>query len=589
MSRQSLVGLLGGVLLVTVAGCGIPGETEVRIEGPGPAAETGTSSGGRFAPPARTAADSREEFIDNFLAAAAGEPDGAYDRVSEFVLPEDRARLSQKEGSEVALTVVRLIEEPVIVPGPEEVQVTLTVQQVGQLTADGVLAPPEAAPATYDFGLRPFSPEGGDEIEWHVTDPPNVLLLSVDALQQYYKPWTIYFWSSDRLRLVPDQRYLARAVSDDRLVSEVVRWLVGGHSAWLKRAVSGLPDGTNLINNATRTDDRWEVNLDLAGADRARLHLLATQLVWSLPELTGQLELKIRNQSYLIIEDVGQHRQLNPLYRVEAIPQAFCIYEGAIHSLGPTAVPVAPVENERVLSAGISRSGQRILAALAVDAGGGRQRLAVEVGSAPLTSFSASQETFRTVSRPLWLRSAQPQRPIGLVVADGGLYRFDEEAKLEPVQLSLGGVAAVAAALDGHRLALVSGGELYLATVVHDGDTLAVGPPRRIHTSLTGLTAVDWYGENSLVVAGSKGGKRVLYEVGVDGARETKLHVTGAIVTHLAAYPGHPEAPYGTVMYEANDVAYQGFPIKRITPDQVRDLAPNDAQTSDPSAPLLLF
>lgn len=589
MSRQVLAGLLGGVLLVTAAGCGIPGETEVRIEGPGPAAETGASSGGRHEPPSRTAADRREEFVDNFLAAAAGEPGGAYDRVSEFVVPEDRARLPRKEGSEVALTVVRLLEEPVIVPGPEEIQVTLTVQQVGQLTADGVLAPPEATPATYEFGLRPFAPEGGDDVEWYVTNPPNVLLLSIEALQQYYTPWTIYFWSSDRLRLVPDQRYLARAVPEDRLVSEVVRWLVGGHSTWLKRAISGLPDGTNLINNATRTDDRWEVNLDMAGTDRTWLNLLATQLVWSLPELTGQLELKIRNQSQVIIKDVGEHRRLNPVYQVNPIAEPFCVYEGAIRSLGPTAEPVTTDANDKVLSAGISYSGQRILAALAVDAGDGRQRLAVEVGSAPLTSFTVSQETFQTVARPVWLRSAQPQRPVGLVVADGQLYRFDEAAKLEPVQLSLGGVTAVAGALDGHRLAIVSEGELYLAAVSHDGDTLAVGPPRRTHTSLSGLTAVDWYGENSLVVAGSKGGKRVLYEVGVDGSRETKLHVTGAIVTHLAAYPAHPEAPYGMVMYEANDVAYQGFPFKRITPDQVRDLTPNDAQTSDPSAPLLLF
>ncbi|WP_019870941.1 LpqB family beta-propeller domain-containing protein [Salinispora oceanensis] len=589
MSRQILGGLLGGVLLVTAAGCGIPSQTEVRSEGPGPAAETGTSSGGRSAPPSRTTADSREEFVDYFLAAAAGEPDGSYDRVSEFVVPEERARLPQKEGSEVALTVVRLVEEPVIVPGPEKIQVTLTVQQVGQLTADGVLGPPEATPETYEFGLSPFSPEGGDEVEWYVTDPPNVLLLSVEALQEYYKPWTIYFWSSDRLRLVPDQRYLARAVPEDRLVSEVVRWLVGGHSAWLKRAISGLPDGTKLINNATRTDDRWEVNLDMTGADRDRLRLLATQLVWSLPELTGQLELKIRNQSQLIIEEMGQHRRLNPVYQVESLPQPFCIYEGAIRSLGPAAVPVAPAANDKVFSAGISRSGQRTLAALTVDAGGGRQRLAVEVGSAPLTAFAESQETFRTMSRPLWLRSAQPQLPVGLVVADGQLYRFDEAAKLDLVQLSLESVTAVAAALDGHRLAIVSGGELYLAAVSHDGDTLAVGPPRRSPTSLTGLTAVDWYGENSLVLAGAKGGKRVLYEVGVDGARETNLHVTGAIVTHLTAYPAHPEAPYGTVMYEANEVAYQGFPMKRITPDQVRDIASTDAHASDPSAPLLLF
>ncbi|WP_019901852.1 LpqB family beta-propeller domain-containing protein [Salinispora arenicola] len=589
MSRRLLGCLFGGVVLATVAGCGIPGDTEVRIEGPGPAAEAGASSGGGVEPPPRKTAGSREEFVANFLSAAAGEPDGAYDRVRQFVVTEDRARLPQKEGSEVALTVVRLVDDPVIVPGPEEIRVTLKVQQVGQLTADGVLAPPEATPDTYDFGLRPISLEGGDETEWYVTDPPNMLLLSVDALNRYYTPRTIYFWSSDRLRLVPDQRYLARTVPDDRRVSEVVRWLVGGHSAWLKRAVSTLPDRTNLINNATRTDDRWEVNLDMAGADSARLELLATQLAWSLPELQGQLELKIRNQSQLVIDDVEQRRQKHPVYSIGA-PQPFCVYEGAVRSLGPTGVPVVPAENDTVVSAGLSRSGQRVLAALVVETDDGRRRLAVGAGADPLTSFRASPETYQAVSRPVWLRSADSRRPVGLVVADGRLLRFDEAANLDQVQLSVEGVTAVAAALDGHRIAVVSDGALYVAAVSHDGDALAVGPLRLMPTSLTGLTAVDWYGENSLVVAGSKAGKRVLYEVGVDGARETELRATGATVTHLAAYPANPES-YGSVMYEANGVAYRAFPFERINPDQVRGVEPTLTGTrpSAPSAPFLLF
>lgn len=59
-----------------------------------------------------------------------------------------------------------------------------------------------------------------------------------------------------------------------------------------------LPDGTRLINNATGADGRWEVNLDMpVDADDRRVEEFVDQLAWSLPELDGQLELRIHNQT----------------------------------------------------------------------------------------------------------------------------------------------------------------------------------------------------------------------------------------------------------------------------------------------------
>ena len=144
MRRRLLAGLLGGALLLGgVAGCGIPENTEVRVDGPGPAAEGGSTSGSRGEPPGRSAGGTdAEQFVENFLSAAAGEPDRAYQRVQQFIAPADRDRLQDKQGSEVALTVVRLREEPVTVDTPDRTKVTLKVQQVGLLRADGTLAPP---------------------------------------------------------------------------------------------------------------------------------------------------------------------------------------------------------------------------------------------------------------------------------------------------------------------------------------------------------------------------------------------------------------------------------------------------------------
>ncbi|MGN9779234.1 LpqB family beta-propeller domain-containing protein [Micromonospora sp. H33] len=592
---QALGGLLAALLLGT-AGCGIPENTEVSVEGSGPAAEAGATSGGRVEPPTRTASDSPEEFVLNFLSAAAGEPDGAYGRVRQFVDTADRPRLQEKQGSAVALTVVRLIGPPRIVTSPDQSRVTLRVQQVGQLRADGVLEPPEATAPSYEFGLRPTVQESGVETDWYVVDPPAVLLLSVEALARFYTPRPVYFWSSDRSRLVPDQRYLPLAVPKDRQVSEVVRWLTGGPSDWLRKGVSPLPDRTELINNATRTDDRWEVNLNMSGADRSQLDQLGTQLAWSLPELNGQLELKINNQSRLTIDDVAQRRQAYPAYSVDDAPRRFCVYEGAVHSLeypgepkGP--VPVAATANTNVVSAGFSRYERGILAALVVTSQNGRQHLSVGVGADPVTAFTRSQG-FGAMGRPVWLRSASSSAPAGLVVADRKLYRFDAQAKLSQVALGTAGdVTAVAASPDGHRLAMIVGGALYVLAVNHGTGVLDTGSPRRLYTSLTNLSAVDWSGENTLVVAGSAG-QPAIYEISVDGARETALQDTGAAVAHLSAYPANPAAQLsGKVMYEANGVAYRGVPFEQIHRDQVQDVTPPPAgvRAGNPTAPFFLY
>ncbi|SCL28258.1 Sporulation and spore germination [Micromonospora nigra] len=590
--------LLGGVLLVSLAaGCGIPGSTEVQVEQRGPAAETSWSLGRGSEPPARAASGSDAgEFVENFLAAAAGEPDRAYDRVKQFIAPADRNGLQEKQGSEVALSVVRLTDAPVIEPDIDSMQVTITVQQVGVLRANGTLATPVSTEPTYEFRLVSAGPPGQEDAGYYVADPPNVLLLSDEALDRYYQRETIYFWNSGRTRLVPDQRYLPLAVPAERRVSEVVRWLTAGPSDWLGFAAARLPDRTEMINNATGSDGRWEVNLDMPTADDQRLEQFATQLAWSLAALEGELEIKILNQSRMEI-DLARQRLANPVYALGDDPQRFCVYEGAVHPLafhdgigGP--VPVVEAVNQDALSAGMIRVGDEVLAALVVAGDDGKQRLRVGRGGAPPEAFQVS-EAYGAVGRPVWVRSTG-DRPHGLVVADRRLHRFDERGVMRPVQLTVAGdVTAVAAALDGHRVALVVGGRLYVAAVTAEGGVPVVGPTRPLVTSLVSPTAVDWLGENRLVVAGSAG-RPAIYEISVDGALETALRQdVGTPVTHLASYPANPMSPLvsGAYMYEANGVSYRSNPVERIQREQVQQVTPPPAgaRPGNPTAPFFLF
>ncbi|MGR6317396.1 LpqB family beta-propeller domain-containing protein [Micromonospora soli] len=593
MRRRLLTVLLAGALLPAgLAGCGIPDRTEVQVDGRGPAVESGSLNGSGGQPPTRSATEDPKEFIREYLAAAAGEREQAYDRVKKFIAKEAQGRLRKKQSSEVELTVVRLLESPetTLLTNQGTWQVTVRAQQVGVLRADGTLEEPAGRDVEYKFKLRRADPGTQGLL---ITDLPNVLLLTDEALRQYYGTYTVYFWNSDQSQLVPDWRYLPSAVPAERRVTEVVRWLTGGPSEWLASGVTKVPDGTGLINNVTGSDDRWEVNLTMPAAYDDRLAKLATQLAWSLQELTGQLDLKIQNQQRRTV-DLGQEREAHPLYPNLRTPERFCVYGGAIHPLAignePVgAVPVAAADNRNVVSAALSRAGDEVLAAL-VTRSDQKQRLQVGSGRGEVTVDNRSSRLFRSIGRPVWLRSADVQHPSGLVVADGTLYRFDGAAGMSPVDDLSGPVTAVAASLDGHRIALIMSGELYVAPVSADGGVVTVGKPRRLATRLTKLTAVDWYAENYLVFAGNDGRQPAIYQTTVDGAVQFPLNSdTGAPVSHLAAFPGGSSGalPSYSFMYQATR-AYRNNPFTEIERAQVRDVAAG-AKPSDPSAPFFLY
>ncbi|MFE9958245.1 LpqB family beta-propeller domain-containing protein [Micromonospora sp. NPDC005299] len=599
MRRRALAVLLAGLLLPAgLAGCGIPHESEVQVDGSGPAAEAGALNGSPARPPTPTDSAEPGPFIENYLlAAAAGEREQAYARVKEFIAQEAKSRLREKQqSSEIELTVVRLREKPEVTPPNNQgtSEVTVKVQQVGVLRADGTLAPPVANETEYVFKLRRAEPAGGGLL---ITDLPNVLLISDDALRRYYPSRTIYFWNSDQSRLVPDLRYLPLSMPAERRVTEVVKWLTGGPSDWLAPGVTGLPDGTRPINNATGADGHWEVNLTMPGANDERLALLATQLAWALPELSGQLDLKIQNQQRRTV-DLEQERAAHAAYPAGDLPSRFTVYDGAIRPLAignepRSGVPLAPAANRNVVSAALAHVGDQVLAALVVTDADRKQRLRVGSGPEPVAVFNTSARAYGAIGRPTWLRSLDKDQPAGLVAADGKLYRFDGTGAMSLVPLAVPGpVVAVAGSLDGHRIALVSGGALYVAAVSVDGGVVSVGQPRRLVTLLTSISAADWVAENDLVLAGNEADRRpAIHQITVDGGRETPLkRDIGAEVTQLAAYPGGAVGglPSLSYMYEANRTAYRNNPLDTIKREQVLDV-PAGSRATNPTAPFFLY
>ncbi|MGA3561579.1 LpqB family beta-propeller domain-containing protein [Melissospora conviva] len=600
--RVLLAALLAGLL--PVAGCGIPSETDVQVDGPGPSVEADSGAGRAEEPPdRRSAGTDPETFVHNYLAAAAGETDLAYQRVKQFIVPANRDQLQEKQGSEVAINVVRLLEPPTATTNDDgTIRVAVRVQQIGVLRSTGVLSPATATESRYVFRLGRVSDVDVDEPGLFLLDAPKVLLLSDVALRDYYQPHTIYFWNTQQSALVPDQRYLPVVVARERRATEVVKWLVAGPAEWLTVAAARLPDGTELIGTVPETGGRLEINLSTKFDDQTRLDRLATQLAWSLPPSSGELEIKIRNQSKKVV-NVKDHRAGNAIYQVTG-PDRFCIYDGSVYPLPstlgmePGAVPTVPMTSEvnrDVASAGFGTSGPRALVAL-VRATPDGQQLFVGTGAPLVEKVTAVGPVFRAMSRPVWLKSAG-QQPVGLVVAGPGLYSFGAGGRMTQVDLTVSGrVTAASASLDGHRLAFVVDGALYLAALAVDGETVIAGPARRVPSRLGRVTAVDWSQENSLIVAGSAG-RSVINEISVDGGTETSVKdaVGETPVSHLAAYPTNPLLPAGTgrVMYETNGVAWAGLPGV-FAPIQIEDVAGVTAPTgldapNNPTAPFYRY
>lgn len=572
------------VVLLTGAlnACGIPDDTPVVARGIGPSAGLPTGDDNTLLPPNRMSASDRPTFVDNFLAAAAGNPEDAEHQVSSFLSPEAMATFKPPPERRV----VRLTENPLINPGNAHVQ--LQVQQVGVLKPNGILEPasPGDGPLRYDLEVQEINGASG----LFVTKAPQVMLLSDEALQLFYEPRTIYFWNRDNTALVPDVRYMPRSVTREQQPNQVINWLAEGPSRWLDDVVAGLPDGTKVIGNVpARSGGKLEVNLTgqaLPSEDkpeyRSAVDRLRRQLMWSLrPNLPANVELQLKID-HQVQGSFGSNDYLssNPAYRFGSSPERFCVYQGRIYRITNTASkggpgPVVAAEvNHDIRTAALASVGTVTYAALVASVAG---RPVLRTGSVRI----GEQATFRTsnlpapIGYPSWAvipTSGEAGTATVLVPAGGRLYAVTTDASApRPVDWTNGpgAITAVAVAPDGHRVAVVAGGRLYLSVMTVTGNGTQLSAPQPISTQMPSLTAVDWSSEGAVVVAGVRNdagwvGRVAILEVSIDGVEQTyRLDDLGtARVTQLVAYPANPAVQIGGaswVAYAADNGAYDAF------------------------------
>jgi hypothetical protein len=571
-----------------VAGCGVPANTKPVVVGDAP--RLGAHSDANPKPPdGPDGAGTPLELVKRFLAASAwgneiteDRPrafDDAVDKVRQFIVEEQRASWQPKKEKN-GLAVVRVVDTgpPVPATGGE---VILTLLPLGVLGDNGRFEPKLGQPYNQTFVVKQ-SAEGGLRID---NPPADMLLLSDEALRDWYELHPIYFWDVDDKLLVPDLRYLAKVVPGTKRPNEIVKWLLGGPSSWLNGLASPVP-GITLQDKLYYEGNTLVVNLaaKAASLDPAVLGHFVHQLRWSLRPSEAPVDLRIggNKPEQAVPGSSDRYLAFNPSGPPTVLPEpdAFVVSGGQVHPVrrgADRAVPVLTAEqNVGIVAAALTRD-----RAALVRADGNRRRLFLgrfDSEQGPVV-YRDTGLVRTTMSRPVWLSQSGPRV---LVAADGKLFdvSFPDGASSDGVtrrEVDMGDldgrgpVTAFAVAPDGWRIALVVRNVVYLAELVVDDKGLRIGHPHPVSTrapsepaELVEVKGVGWSREDWVVVAGrSAAGGSALVEVTVDGARAERLvlaSLESLTVTGVVAQPQSPvNGSPGFLMVEAEDGVYKVF------------------------------
>jgi hypothetical protein len=561
----------------------------VKEDGVGPSAGPGELPAKNFTPPQWKSDSNPRELVRDFLQAAAGDyavdvtREGALTRVKNFVA-EDGAGWDPGPN----LTLVRVVDGPT----QDGDRVKVKVQHLGVLDSDGRVEPLDGSVQEYQFVFSRAEGKSG----LFLTNPPPDLLFNVENLESYYLKLPIYFWNKNKTSLVPDVRYLPRALPAEQHSNRLVDWLLKGPAPWLKDVVLDLPTGASRADLIVKDGELIKVNLVAPESD---LEKLAIQLFWSLAPSTDErilerIQLRVNRNEYTV-DDAKARQWLTAADQGQDLPRQYGIADGALRRLKTPEGAYQPLLKDEKLNHGV------VAAAVAHDESGFalvRQegdvhRLYVRTGKEPLRRIQFPGNV-TSLSQPMWLDRAAE---VMLVLGDGRLWavgaRDGTASEVRRSKLPTSKITAYSVAPDGRRLALVVGGRLYVAPLLRvnaNAVSFNVGEPQRVPTGFDGqLRGVGFIREDTVAVGVSTADEKVwLAEVTIDGAVQ-KPYSTGQSgnITNLTAYVegGGRRQRAGTVMLDLNGKGYRVFPsVSSALLDPLVNQAVLPVPSSGPSA-----
>ncbi|WP_432847429.1 LpqB family beta-propeller domain-containing protein [Amycolatopsis sp. CA-161197] len=436
-------------------------------------------------------------------------------------------------------------------PDPNVRNVGLRGFTLGTLSADSAFIP-GSGPAEQTIQVRK-QPNG----EWRISSAPPTLLVTDDDFEANYNRVAVSFYSPDSGAFVPDLRYVP-AKPQSGLPGRVMDLILQGPSAGLAGAVKNLlGDQVTLDTNVKNSDDgSLLVQLSgLTGASPETRTLIAAQIMLSMQAVTSTRvrlladgQPLVRGHEYWRSSDV-------PSYSAATSPSADLLgmmtVDGRIRSLGDGAPIAGPAGNGgyAVVSAAQSIDGKRLAV---VERNGDRVQLRVgDLGrDLPLVDLSGG-----SLSRPTWRPAPSEAGPSGEVwtVVDHSIVA---RMVLDPTGhwlrqsvnandlLALGSdIDALRLSRDGARVAAIVNGQLVVAAVVRNGDTVTLREPRVLQPGdLSDVVDLDWGSTADSLVVVTSSSSQPVQRVSVDGRRMDAFNGSNltAPVTAVTAAPNRP-------------------------------------------------
>jgi hypothetical protein len=415
---------------------------------------------------------------------------------------------------------------------------------------------------TMTIWVAPAEPESNklriDEIE----GAPASLILSDDALDSLYSIQPIYFWDAANLRLIPDLRYVSQTRVPDKRANAIVQWIVDGPSLWLAGA-QRLPVGTALRTNVVTFNGTLVVDLTpQAGANgREAIQRLYTQLRWSLRSLSDlPVELRIDDKVPDGLNPQVNYMAFNETDGLGSVsPRKFDIRDQkvvTVPALDPPLGVLGTKENANVVYAAVTRSA--ILAAFVRAGTGADPRRTLHIVRNGAQSTVVSDRRSSDMGRPAWI----PGREILVVPSNGRLWAVSaaDGRSFDITPNWMGNVRAMAISPDGRRIAMISAGQTYVASLnVDEKNAVTIGSsPRPVLSVELTAVAVAWDSESRLYVAGQSGSAAAIWQVTADGvvAKDYSLSLKGVVPTDVVAFAKSPRTLTGSVNVISGQTVY---------------------------------
>ncbi|MGC7097184.1 LpqB family beta-propeller domain-containing protein [Amycolatopsis lurida] len=541
---RAIGALLACLTVLGASACAtVPEESQARV----------ISSGG-MAPPAPSVPEPDKDLdalgvVRHFVEASA-QPNNDNARARVYFDPPAKATWRPDRGLTVMEEKFDTVYAPEQPADPNRRIVLLRGTNVGKLGPDSAFIPLSGG---FEKSVQlARQPDG----QWRIVSPASDLVITEPDFTRNYFRVPVYFFSTDRNALVPDLRYVVQKPQSG-LPGRVIDLLLAGPSDFLDGAVNNpLGDQAAIEQNVVGGPD-GVVTVPLTGVggqSDEQKRLIAAQVVKSLQSVTSS-RIRLLSDGASLVPGREEWRASDlPSYETETSPDSqlpgLMVFGGRVRSLSDGAPIPGPAG---------SRAYDVVTAAQSVD---GRQLAVVERenGRLWLRAGEFGHEMARTelsgdrLSRPTW-RPALPGSGSGgelWTVVDGSQVvrvlrtpqgTWASQVVNADLVRSLGAdISTIRLSRDGTRAALVVAGNLVVAAVVRNADSVSLRAPRVLQAErLRNVKDVDWASQDSLVAITDSRSLPVV-RVPVDGLRLDQFNLSN-LTPPLHAITAAPSRP----------------------------------------------